>query len=355
MARRLDASRFACGVARVPIVLLAVLAPVAARAEAEKDLLERAGALRAQGKPAAALDALLKGIEELPASARLHHEAGRACEELGRPESAAEHYVVALRLEAGRVETLTALGVLRSEAGRLEEAEAHLRAAVSIEPGSLAAQHNLAVVLARRGDLEGARAAYGKAAKIAPREAKVRHGLGGVLEKLGRLEEARGELEAAAALDPGLAPAWYRLSCVCFRLGRKEEGERHLRRFRQAKAGQHVARAETHLREGDLRRAARELERALDADEAYVEAHARLGAVYLREGDAPRAVAHARRAAELDPRAVRYANLAWALHGAGDRHEALRWIEKALALDPGKAEYLEERRAILGEAKGGSK
>ncbi len=344
--------RFVELAACVPLLLTLAL-QLAAAQETEDAYLRDGRLLRGHKKSEAALDAFLRGVASFPDSPRLQFEAGRAFEDLGKTESAASRYETALQLRPDMTPALISLGVLRSEGGRLDEAAQLLKKAALLEPSSLAARHNLAIVLGRQGDLEGALSEYRRAAEIDPREAKVRHGMGSVLERLGRLEEAVKELEAALSIDRDFAPACYRLSVVCFRLGRKEDGERHLGRFRELKAREHLLRAEALIKEKDIRGAIRECERALDAQASFVEAHARLGALRLRDGDPERALVHARRAVELDPKPVRFANLSWTLHQNGKRDEALEWIEKALAVEPDRRELQDQRRTILESKPGG--
>jgi tetratricopeptide (TPR) repeat protein len=322
---------------------------IAADPGREEAFLGVGRAARGAGRKEKALDAFLRGLARLPASPDLHFEAARALEDLDRRESAARHYEEALSLRPGHVASLVALGLIRSEAGRVEDALRLLAEAASREPGSLAARHNLAVVKARKGDLEGALLEYRAAAAIDPKEAKVRYGMGGVLEKLGRSEEALRELEASAALDPEYAPPRWRLASLCFRLGRKEDGERHLARFREIKAGIHVRKAGDLVRAKDWKGAIRELERALDAGGDQADVHGRLGLLHLQAGDAARAAVHARRAADLEPTAARFANLSWALARNGEREEALRWIDRAIALAPDQKE-LRDQRARIEEA-----
>jgi len=316
-------------------------------ADSEQSFLSEGRALRARKQNEAALDAFLRGADAFPDSAALHQEAARTSQDLGRPESAAEHYEAAIKLKPDSVPALISLGVLRSGAGRLDEAARLLKSAADLDTGSLAAHHNLAIVRERLGDLDGALREYRRSAEIDPREVKVHHGIGSVLEKLGKLDEAAKELEVALAIDPAFSPACYRLSAVYLRLGRKDEGEGCLRRFRELKAREHLSRVDGLIQSQDIRGAIRECERALDAQADLAEAHGRLGALYLRDGSPSRALEHARRAAELDPKATRLANLAWALHQNEKREEALEWIDKAILLEPEKKELQEERRAIL--------
>lgn len=323
----------------------AFLAAMKADPRLERAYTGCAEARRGLGDGEGALQILKQGIERLPRSAALRLALAEAYEGLDRLDSAAAEYERLLAEDPGAAGALAALGLLRLRQGRLDEASAALEKAVGAEPRA-AAWHHLALVRSRQGKLEEAIAAYRRAAAIDPSQAKVRYGLGGCLEKLGRLEEAREELERAVALDPDLEPAFYRLGSLCLRLGRAEEGQKNLRRYRELKAAAHFREGESYLSKNDIQRALREYERALDAHPALIDAHARLGRLYVQAGRPGEALAHARRAAELEPKAFRYANVAWVSWQTGALEEARRWIDRALALDPERQEFLSLRAEI---------
>ena len=327
--------------------LAAGAAAAAEDREPETKVLAAGRAAMERELPDEALALCLRGLETYPGSAALHHEAARALLDLGQPGTAARHLETALEVHPDHVPSLVALALVRSEEGRLEEAARLLGKAIELEPRNAAARHDLAVVEARRGNLQAAIAEFRRAAELAPKECKVKYGLGSALEKMGKLEEARAELEASCALDPSFPPPRYRLSAVLFRLGRREEGERELRRFRELKAAVHAHRGEALARKKDLAGAAREYQRALDALPDHAASHGRLGSLYLSLREPDRALVHARRAAELDPSALRFANLSWAAKESGDLAESLRWIQKAIEMEPGRKEFLEQRVAIL--------
>lgn len=333
------------------VILSAVLAAVAPLRgedpEPEAAFISAGRSALERGLPGEALARFLRGLEAHPSSPALHREASKALLELGQRESAARHLEAALESHPAHVTSLIALALIRSDEGRLDEAARLLLKAVELDPRNAAASHDRAVVEARRGNMDAAVAEFRRAAGLAPREARVRYGLGSALEKLGKLEEARAELEAACALDSSFPPPRYRLSTVLFRLGRKEDGERELRRFRELKAAVHAHRGEALAGKKDLHGAVKEYQRAVDALPDHAASHGRLGSLYLELRDPAKAFLHARQAAELDPSALRFANLSWAAKESGDTAASLRWIQKALELEPERKEFLEQRAAIL--------
>lgn len=319
-------------------------------ADSAAAILREGRSWRAQRQLERALESFQRGIAQFPGVHELQLEAGRTAQELGQPQSAIEHLEAALKLKADLPQAHTALGILRSERGELEEAALHLRSALALDESSVAALHALGVVLERQGDFPGALQQYSRARELDPREPRVRLGLGGALERLGRLEDAHGELVEAVKLNGKHSGARYKLAMVCLRLERREEGEKHLAEFRSLKAQEHCDRGEAEIRAKNLSTAIREFGRALDVKPDHVPAHARLGALLLNQGDVARALEHARRAADLEPTAVRFANLAWSLHVAGKKEQALEWIDKAITSEPTRAEFRSQRQAMV-EAK----
>ena len=103
----------------------------------------------------------------------LHVFLGRALQELGRPEAAAEHYTRAVQAAPRDREALDRLAMSRFGQQRYEEALDLYRRVVEIKPGSAQAQSNL----------------------------------GATLYHLGRFDEARRSIERALALDPSLETA----------------------------------------------------------------------------------------------------------------------------------------------------
>jgi Flp pilus assembly protein TadD len=89
------------------------------------------------------------------------------------------------------------------------------------------------------------------------------------------------------------------------------------------------------------------LEKAVEIDPHYMEAHTNLGACYLRAGKTGEAIASLRRAVELDPgSAISFSNLAGALLNNQEYKEAASAARTAVSLDPTSA----HSRYVLGVA-----
>ncbi len=91
-------------------------------------------------------------------------------------------------------------------------------------------------------------------------------------------------------------------------------------------------------RSKNAQKAAQELERAIELDPDFAEAHCDLGVAYARLNRYPEAAAEFRRAMELAPdESLPHANLAWVLLVMGQRTEAETHVRRALQLSPNNA------------------
>lgn len=156
------------------------------------------------------------------------------------------------------------------EAGRLPEltSELAMRAAAAVS----------------RRDWPAARAAYQEMVDSDPANAPALANLGAVEYQLKNYDAAIGHLERALAAKPGLAQTWLTLGMVHYE---REEPLRALSAISRAvaekpddpRARNHLAAAAKAL--GWLGAAESELQRALDLDPNYAEAHFNLALIYL--------------------------------------------------------------------------
>jgi superkiller protein 3 len=89
--------------------------------------------------------------------------------------------------------------------GRVDDAIAEFQRAVKLDPENVSARLNLAYVLDRQGRVDDAIAQYKSAIDRDPTNAVARSNLGVLYDKKGAYEPAIEELEKAAALDPSNA------------------------------------------------------------------------------------------------------------------------------------------------------
>ena len=203
-----------------------------------------------------------------------------------------------------------------------------LRESVTLDPASGASYAFLGTALREQGDLAGARASLQRAIALLPPTAAVYVDLGIIYLRAGELDKALGQLEAGLNLpSPSLpAPDW----------------DAAIAGLRQAMRCQARARADAHHVLGLLlgRRGAESAAVAAEFREAirlrpdFAEAHNNLGLVLIQAGDDQAGIAALREAVRLGPDyADAHANLGAALTPT-DAEEAIRELEKAVALAP---------------------
>ena len=171
-----------------------------------------AAALRAAGRPAAAVAAYRRALDVAPAMFDAAHNLASALLEAGDDEGAAAQYerAHALRPRPEETRCLVNLGVLRKRQGRLDDAAAAARAALDLDDGDAKAWSLLGNVRAlqdRAADADGC-LARATALAASPRErANAANSHGVVLELLGRRRAALDAYDAALAAAPGHAKA----------------------------------------------------------------------------------------------------------------------------------------------------
>jgi tetratricopeptide (TPR) repeat protein len=101
------------------------------------------------------------------------------------------------------------------------------------------------------------------------------------------------------------------------------------------KAKKEYNKAEEKLKEGDIQGSLDHLQKAIEIDPNYMEAHNNLGARYLMLGDVQKAYASFKRALDLDPDSpLVQVNMAISLLSIGDPKGAENAARRAMQLDP---------------------
>ena len=170
-------------------------------------------------------------VERDPALGEAQHDLATTMRELGMAQDAIPHYLKALELMPGDLDSIVGLGAAQCDAGRIDEGVATLRVACDTHPDSGHAYANLGVALEKGARNEEACSAYAKAivrfdaimidakdedaaGDAAARRRWSRIQLAQILERLGRWpqavvefrrlyeeEQALAEMEAEAELD----------------------------------------------------------------------------------------------------------------------------------------------------------
>lgn len=233
---------------------------------------------------------------------------GRAAYNDRRYEQAAQHFAAALGECGANGPLLLALGQAQLLAGRPEEAAATLarvRRDDAVYVAALKASAKALYLLARDGE---AQAALHEAAGLAPRDAEVPYDLGRILYQQGRHAQAAEAFRRALSLDPESHKAWDNLGLAMEALGNPAEARAHYLKALSLVHTRHPS---------------------------YDVVYANFADLLIKEGDYQRAFDLAAEAAQRNPRDARNLFLAGKALLRLDRPDVgLRWLERAMTLDP---------------------
>ena len=291
------------------------------------DLYQRANQAAGGGDLATAREELTEALRLDENHADAHSLLGFVLGQQRELSSALGHLERAVALRPESAEAHYNLGVALWYSGAKTRALAELRKCVELDPAGGGSQAFLGTALREMGDLAGARVSLQRAIALLPPSAAVYVDLAITYLRAGNLDKALGQLEAGLNLPgPWLpAPDW-------------DSAIAALRKALVASPG----RAEAHNvlgrllgRQGiDSSKVAAEFREAIRLRPGFPEAHNNLGLVLIQAGDDPAGIAAFREAARIQPDyADAHANLGAALTPT-DSEEAIRELEKAVALAP---------------------
>lgn len=260
-----------------------------------------------------------------PAHAGAHQQLGDAANEVGALEEAERHYRLVLASDPGNLDVA---GYLADTLIRLQEIDAaveFLEAFVLAYPRVVAAWCTLGKARGLLNDPVGARAAYEKALEIDPDSREAHQRLGVLLQTQGDAEGAKTHLGAVVALNDR-------------KTGRQQEqdtAEADRAAPRNWVAQVNSEAALMHAKRGDLARAERDWQRALELDPDLTFAGDMLATLYARSGRKREAVELRKRACERTPDVpAGWYGLAQSEVEAGATEAAEQTLEKLLSLEP---------------------
>ena len=288
-----------------------------------------------------AKDMLRKLREAHPNDVQVAFWIGRADELLGDKAAAEASYAEAIRLGGTRpevVEPYIALSQLMAAEGRAAEAEAKLAEARRQLPGSVAIHKALGDMYLSAGRYEAARTELEAARRIDPDDLAVVFKLGVTLRQMKRYEESAEMFDAVSAADkdyPGLA---LERGLLYEASNRTHEA---LEYYQQALAKAPddpdlmLRVGSTEVAAGHAEQAVEILRKVLQKRPNSAEANHFLGrALLLRGANLAEALRYLTRAIEIDPnRAEYHLYRGWAANDAGQPAIARDSLMRALALD----------------------
>ena len=284
------------------------------------EALFRAGRYEEAVEP---LDRALSIDPDLSIAGGLHLVQGRSLLELNRLPAAERSLLRAAELAPDDPQPLLELAKLLSLQQRADEAELHRKRAMELGANGVAALHAQAEALRGRQRIDAALDAYREALELEPNYAPALAGMGAAMFQLQRYEDAVDTLGQALAIDADLPEA---SSLYCL-----------------------MGRAQHEL--GYPEEAAEQFERCLALDPRAAEALDHLALLRFRAKRHEEALDLYRRLVEARPAAAgTHANIGIVLIALERYDEAVRSLERSLALDPGQ----EMAKRAIADARGRS-
>ena len=307
--------------------------------------------LRDQGRSKEAASVLEAAFEVLseasrirPDDAEIHVDLGRALQSQGKLDEAIAEFRIARRLRPDHARALGNLSTALVEQGKLEEAIAVSHEAIRL--GTDAYVHfNLGEALTAQGKLEEAIAEYRTAIRLEPDNHRHHEYLAVALARQGNLEEAIAEDRAAIRIDPACTYARRDLGKALEAQGKLDEAIAEFKdviRLKPDDAGAHNALGNALRSQGKLGEAMVEYRNAFRlAPPGDAVAHNGLAwwvalSPHRPLRDYDEALEHARKAVELAPKEGDIVNtLALAEYRAGHWNESIAASERSMALRNG--------------------
>jgi tetratricopeptide (TPR) repeat protein len=296
---------------------------------------------------------------------------GNLYSSVGNSAEATKCWQHALEMDPERADAYRGLGSLAMRKGEYQKALDLWHKALKIEPemtgiGTLSARALMAL-----GRPKEAIAALQQDIRISPRASTSYFELGQAYRQLKEYEKAKEAYLAATSIQPDYTNAYYGLAVTCERLGEKHEVALYMEKFRELKAENRRTERDSRSRYDDV----------ASARQSVAETHTDAGQVYYGHGNLREAEQHWRRAAQLDPQnttcrmqlvrvymqgnkdrealqiceelrridptdAVTHLNIGVLCARLNRFDAALAAMDRAIALDPGNAEYQRARQQI---------
>ena len=194
-----------------------------------------------------ALQALDRGVEKIPSSARLFETRGFVQAKLDYTREAIESYARALELDPDSVQAHLGLGVSQRLAGNTREAGETFQRGIRQFPLHASFYQEYGLLLAKAGD-SGDEAARTRSAELLRKALDLdaslvepRYQLGQMALAQGNAEEAARHFESAVQLAPRQSKLRYGLIRAYRRLGRQQQAREQAGKYRQLKAAEEAA------------------------------------------------------------------------------------------------------------------
>ncbi len=269
--------------------------------------------------------------------------------DLERLADAKQQLVAAREKFPKSIATLILLGKVEQHLGNADAAEADLRAAIAIvdptRPDAVLPYVALSKLLSARGHVDDGRAALEEAKKkLAPSPALER-AFGEMSELQGDYDGAIAHFKAALAKDPKDASAHFRLGVALRRVRKFDEASAELDKVAAVDKdypGLALERGLLFEESGDVQKAIEQFNGALAKAPDDPDLQLRVGAAYVAIGRPDEALPVLRKVLDKRPasaEAHHYIGRALMLQPGPERADALRFLKRAVDLDPNRAEF----------------
>lgn len=268
---------------------------------------------------------------------------------LERLADAKQQLVAARERFPNDIGILLLLGRVERHLGNLDAAEADLRAAIShVDPkrgDALLPYVALSELLSARGRLADARAILDEAKKKLTESSALERAFGEFDERQGDYEGAIAQYRAAIARQPNEAVSHFRLAVALRRIHRFDEASSELDKVAASDRdypGLLLERGLLFEDSGDVDRAIEQFKAALAKAPDDPDLQLRVGSAYVVINRPDDGLPMLRKVLEKRPtsaEANHYIGRALMLGGAGARVDALRYLKRAVELDPHRAEF----------------
>lgn len=244
---------------------------------------------------------------------------------------------------------LLLLGRVEQHLGNWDAAEQDLRAAISFadvsRPDAVQPYVALSELLSARGHIADAKAALDDARKRLPPSATLDRAVGEVAEAQGDYDGAIAQYRSSLTKDPKDVATHFRLAVVLRRVRRFDDAGTELNQVAAVDKdypGLSLERGLLYEESGDVDKAIEQFKTALARAPDDPDLQLRVGAAYVVIGRPDDALVMLRKVLEKRPtsaEAHHYIGRALMLQGVSQQADALRYLKRAVDLDPNRAEF----------------
>jgi tetratricopeptide (TPR) repeat protein len=182
------------------------------------------------GDTMAGIEAYKKSVELRCDYVEAQHNLGLLLFDIGQPEEAVKHYLIALKSDPNNAGIHDDLGMVYVAAGRPREAIEEYKKAIALDPENSRPYDNMGTAMLNVNKPEEAISYYKKAAEISPDDPITHNNLGNVYALTGNLQEAVKHYQISLKSSPDEADTLCNMANALSGLKRYKEAEDAYRR-----------------------------------------------------------------------------------------------------------------------------